>query len=93
MNNSKKTITDIKTRLEANEQFQHYHKECGVTFEDFAIHKMVSEDKAITLKDGKKDIGDFCIFIKDDAVSVHYDLTVDDLRENRLDRIKEEIKS
>ncbi len=60
----------------------YWHNEVGITFDDFDI---IDVEKDKVLKDGKKDIGSYCIFIQEDGIkSVAYDLTVEWLTEKRL---------
>lgn len=65
-------INELKQQLENNESFQYWKKEDGLSFEDFDI---VDLDSNLQLHTGKKDIGVFCLYLKDEVIkSATYDL-------------------
>lgn len=66
-------INELKQQLENNESFQYWRKEDGLSFEDFDI---VDLDSNLQLHTGKKDIGDFCLYLKNGVISkAFYDLS------------------
>ena len=66
-------INELKEQLENNKSFQYWKKEDGLSFEDFDI---VDLDSNMRLHNGKKDIGNFCLYLKDGAISkALYDLS------------------
>ena len=77
-------IEDIQKRLEAGKSFHYWKQEYGLSFDDFSIIDIRSNRK---LKKGDTKIGDFCIMIDGDKMSVCYDMTVDEMKEKRLQRI------
>ena len=82
------TIEQIQERLENSEAFKYWSKEVGITFDDFQVIDVKAKK---VLRSGSKEIGDYCIMIlEDDRLQASYDLTVDSLREKRLQSIKEE---
>ncbi|MFX4242624.1 hypothetical protein ACOL22_07565 [Aliarcobacter butzleri] len=64
---------ELKEQLENNKRFQYWKNEDGLSFEDFDI---VDLDSNLQLHTGKKDIGSFCLYLKDGAISkALYDLS------------------
>ena len=64
---------ELKEQLENTKSFQHSKKEDGLSFEDFDI---VDLDSNKQLHNGKKDIGDFCLYLKDGVIKkALYDLS------------------
>ncbi len=64
---------ELKEQLENNKSFQYLKKEDGLSFEDFDI---VDLDSNKQLHNGKKDIGCFCLYIKDGVINkALYDLS------------------
>jgi len=79
------TLSEIQEKLEASNDFKYWNNELGITFEDFEVIDLQSNK---IIKQGKKDIGSYSILVKEDnLLSVLYDLTVDSLRDKRLQRI------
>ena len=64
---------ELKEQLENNKSFQYWKKEDGLSFEDFDI---VDLDSNKQLNNEKKDIGCFCLYIKDGVINkALYDLS------------------
>lgn len=80
------TIEQIRERLENSEKFQFWSKEVGITFDDFQV---IDVKASKVLRSGSKEIGDYCIMIlDDDRLQASYDLTVDSMREKRLQKVR-----
>ncbi len=78
-------VGEIKEALESSDNFNYWHNEVGITFDDFDILDIKKSKKLIN---GKKDIGSYCIFIQDSNIqSVQYDLTVKCLAKKRLSKL------
>lgn len=56
---------ELKEQLENNKSFQYWRKEDGLSFEDFDI---VDLDSNLQLHTGKKDIGLFCLNLKNGVI-------------------------
>lgn len=64
---------ELREQLENNKSFQYWKKEDGLSFEDFDIVDLDSNEQ---LHNGKKDIGFFCLYIKDGVINkALYDLS------------------
>jgi hypothetical protein len=64
---------ELKEQLENNKSFQYLKKEDGLSFEDFDIVDLETNKQ---LHNGKKDIGCFCLYIKDGVINkALYDLS------------------
>ena len=80
------TIEQIKERLENSESFKYWSEEVGITFDDF---KVIDAKENKVLCSGSKKIGDYCIMIlDDDKLQASYDLTVESMREKRLQKVR-----
>ena len=79
----------VKKALESNKSFQGWKKDIGLSFEDFDVVELIKNDtRAITHKEGKKDIGKYTIFIKDGEVdSFCFDVANETVRQNTLRKI------
>jgi hypothetical protein len=63
---------ELKLQLENNKKFQFLKNDIGLSFEDFDI---IDSNLDLEIHQGKKDIGDFCIFLKNGVInSAYYDL-------------------
>ena len=83
-------IEQIKERLESSKDFKYWSEEVGITFDDF---KVIDTNTNKVLCSGSSEVGSYCIMIlDDDRLQVSYDLTVESMREKRLQRIEEKIK-
>ena len=81
------TIEQIKARIENSKGFKYWNSEVGITFDDF---KVVDARTNKVLCGGSDKIGNYCIIIlDDDRLQVIYDLTVESMREKRLQKIKQ----
>ncbi|SFV58302.1 hypothetical protein MNB_SM-7-1325 [hydrothermal vent metagenome] len=81
------TIKQIKERLENSKEFQYWSDEVGITFDDFRVIDAKSNK---VLHNGSDRIGNYWILILDDEkLRVSYDLTVESMREKRLQKIQE----
>ncbi len=58
-------INELKQQLENNESFQYWKKEEGLSFEDF---DMIDLDSNLQLHTGKKDIGAFCLYLREGVI-------------------------
>lgn len=56
---------ELKEQLENTESFQYWEKEDGLSFEDF---DMIDLDSNLQIHEGKKDIGTFCLYLKDGVI-------------------------
>lgn len=66
------SITKLKKQLENNQSFQYWNKEGGLSFEDFDL---VDIDTNRIISHGKKDIGNYILYLKDDVIdSAIFDL-------------------
>ena len=83
-------LKEIQQRLENNDTYKYYHDAIGITFADFRI---INPESSECFKDGKRDIGSYDIYIKNDgSMSVFFDLTVKGLNEIRLKQVGEDIE-
>lgn len=65
-------INELKQQLENNKNFQYFKKEDSLSFDDFDILDIDSKQFYIL---GKKDKGNFCLYLKDGIInSAFYDL-------------------
>jgi len=81
------SIEEIKQRLENSKDFKYWSKEVGITFNDF---KVIDTRTKKVLCSGSNKIGEYCILIlDDDKLKTQYDLTVENMREKRLQSVKE----
>ena len=81
------TIEDIKARIENSEDFKYWSNGVGITFDDF---KVIDTKTNKVLCSGSDKIGEYCILIlDDDKLKTMYDLTVESMREKRLQKIKQ----
>ncbi len=61
MNLTDEKINEIKQLLESSDSFKYWNQEIGLTFEDFNI---IDKESGLTLKEGKKDIGFYWIYLE-----------------------------
>ncbi len=65
-------MNELKEQFENTKSFQYWKKEEGLSFEDF---DMIDLDSNLQLHTGKKDIGVFCLYLKDELIKgAAYDL-------------------
>jgi len=87
-------ISLVKKALESNKSFQYWKEAIGLSFEDFDILELVENNtKFLVLKEGKKDIGNYYIYLKNSALNgVFFDLDNEKVRQDNLKRIGYEKK-
>jgi len=59
------SVAGIKRELEQNTTFQYWNKAIGLTFDEFSI---IDLDREVYIKEGKKEIGDYDILVKDGKI-------------------------
>ena len=75
----------IKKQLEENEGFQFWNNEIGLSFDDFTLVNVETNE---ILKEGKKDIGKYFIYVDQTGIkSVCYDFDNETVRKHNLKRI------
>lgn len=83
------SFKQIKKQLEKNESFQYWRDAIGLSFEDFSILEF-KEDRNIFIphKDGKKDIGNYYVNVKDGQIEYCcFDMANEKVRQNTLKSI------
>lgn len=82
-------LETIKKQIEDNKSFQYWNKAIGLSFDDFDILELVENNtKFLKHKEGKKDIGNYSIRIKNGAVdSFCFDVANESVRQHTLKRI------
>lgn len=65
MNFTEQKRSELKLQLENSKSFQYWKNENDLSFEDFDI---VDLDSNLILHNGKKDIGTFCLYLKEGVI-------------------------
>lgn len=85
MNLTYKKINEIKQLVESSDSFKYWNQEIGLTFEDFNI---IDKESGLTLKDGKKDIGYYWIYLESGEIyGVGYDMNCEAVRKHNIKEI------
>jgi hypothetical protein len=76
----------VKKALESDKSFQYWKEAIGLSFEDFDVLELIKNDtRLLSLKEGKKDIGQYEVYIKNDEIySFSFDIHNEKVRENTL---------
>lgn len=78
-------IKEISKTLKKNKSFQYWNKEIGLSFEDFDLIDM---DKDEIISHGKKDIGNYTLFLKNGKIeSAFFDLDNEFVRNIRIKKV------
>ncbi len=84
-------LEKIKTQLETNKSFLYWKDSIGLSFEDFSIYKPVEGLGWKTIKEGKKDIGNYYIVLKNEKADkikgAYFDMNNETVRQNTLKKI------
>lgn len=85
MNLTNEKINEIKQLVESSDSFKHWNQEIGLTFEDFNI---IDKESGLTLKEGKKDIGLYWIYLESGVIfGVGYDMNCEAVRKHNIKEI------
>ena len=86
MNLTNEQINEIKQLVESSDSFKHWNQEIGLTFEDFNI---IDKESGLTLKEGKKDIGFYWIYLENGKIyGVGYDMNCEAVRNHNMIEIE-----
>ncbi|PLY08348.1 MAG: hypothetical protein C0625_01815 [Arcobacter sp.] len=78
-------IKEISKTLKKNKSFQYWNKEIGLSFEDFDLIDM---DKDEIISHGKKDIGNYTLFLKNGKIeSAFFDLDNESVRNIKIKKV------
>lgn len=81
-----KLINKIKKQIKDEYTFLHWNDVIGLTFEDFTI---VDTNSNIIYQQGKKDIGNYTISIKDNEIeAINYDMDNDAVKNYGLEMLQ-----